>query len=136
MKKLNCILLVEDNYADNYYNQFIITEADVCNFIPIALNGLEALDYMIKAGELNQIEFPVPDIILLDINMPCMNGFEFLEKYKKLDEALKSKVLIVMLTTSINPEDRKRAKSYNEISEYLSKPLDIEILHEIIDKYF
>jgi hypothetical protein len=53
MNKLNCILLVDDNDADNYYNQYIITEADVCKYIPIALNGLEALAYLMKAGELN-----------------------------------------------------------------------------------
>jgi CheY-like chemotaxis protein len=68
--------------------------------------------------------------------MPRINGFEFLDEYKKLDESLKSKVLIVMLTTPMNPEDRKRAKSYNKINEYLSKPLAIETLIEIIERYF
>jgi len=137
MNKLNYILLVDDNPADNYYNQFIINDAGVCNHIQIAINGVEALAYLRRAGEAGQIESsPKPDIIFLDINMPKMNGFEFLVEYKKLDERLKSKVLIVMLTTSLNPEDQQKAKTFNEVNEYKQKPLTYEMLQEIIEKYF
>ncbi len=137
MKKINCILLVDDNNADNVYHKIIITEADVCNYIRAVTNGREALDYIIKSGEPNQTEsFPKPDIIYLDINMPGMNGFEFLEEYKKLDEKLKSKVLIIMLTTSLNPDDRERALTFKEVTEFQNKPITVEILHETIKKYF
>jgi len=137
MKKLNCILLVEDNAADNYYHQYIIKDAGVCNHIEITLNGLEALAYLKKSKELNHNgSFPLPDLIFLDINMPRMNGFEFLEEYKKLDEKLKSRVLIVILTTSINPEDHKKAMVFKEVSEFQSKPLSEESLEGIMEKYF
>ena len=76
MKKINCILLVDDNPADNYYNRYIINELDVCNYIQIVVNGLEALEYLRKTTDQHQEgSFPRPDIIFLDINMPCMNGF-------------------------------------------------------------
>lgn len=137
MKKINCILLVDDNYADNVFHKIQISEADICNQIKVVTNGREALDYIIKSGEPNQSkEFPKPDIIFLDINMPGMNGFEFLEEYHKLDETLKAKIVIIMLSTSLNPNDKTKAIAFKEVTEFQNKPLTVEILHETIEKYF
>lgn len=137
MKKINCILLIDDNPADNEYHKIIIHEANVCNHIQVAIDGPKALDYIIKSGEVNQFEaFPKPDLIYLDINMPGMNGFEFVEEYHKLDERLKAKVVIIMLTTSLNPDDKIRATNYKELKEFSNKPLTVEILHETLEKYF
>ena len=137
MKKINCILLIDDNKADNVFHSITIKEANVCKYIKIAINGIEALAYLKKAGEPNQSEsFPVPDLIYLDINMPGMNGFEFLEEYRKLDEKLKSKAVIIMLTTSLNPDDQKKTMEYKEMSGFENKPLTAEMIHEDIEKYF
>jgi CheY-like chemotaxis protein len=137
MKKINCILLVDDNPADNEFHKIKIMKAGVTNYIKVVTSGQAALDYLAKAGEpTNSETFPKPDLIYLDINMPGMNGFEFLEEYKKLEEKLKSKVVIIMLTTSLNPDDRERALATHEVTEFQNKPLTIEILHEIIEKYF
>lgn len=137
MKKINCILLVDDNPADNEFHKIIIKEADVCNYVKVATNGRKALDYIIKSGEPGQSEeFPKPDLIYLDINMPGMNGFEFLDEYHKLDEKLKSKILIIMLTTSLNPDDQKRTTDIKEVSNFQNKPLTVEMLQEVAAKYF
>jgi len=137
MKKINCILLVDDNPADNYYNRFIINELDVCNHIQIAVNGLEALEYLRKTADQHQTgSFPKPDIIFLDINMPRMSGFEFLEEYKKLDQELKSTIIIAMLVTSSNPDDRVKALQIREVKEYLYKPLTSEAIYKLLDNYF
>ncbi|MES2287197.1 MAG: response regulator [Bacteroidota bacterium] len=137
MKKINCILLIDDNPADNEYHKIIITEANVCNNIQIAIDGRKAIDYIMKSGEPNQSStFPKPDLIYLDINMPQMNGFEFLEEYHRLDERLKAKIVIIMLTTSLNPDDKIRAMSYKELTEFENKPLTVEMLHETVEKYF
>lgn len=136
MKKVNCILLVDDNVADNYYNEYIIKHDDICNQIKVVVNGLEAIAYLTKSWEQGQSEFPLPDVLFLDINMPRMDGFEFLDEFKKLDEGLKSKVLVIMLTTSINSDDRRRAKGYIEIKEFHNKPLSVDVIHQIIERHF
>src|SRR5690606_32947414 len=97
-KKLNCILLVDDDPDDNFYHQIIINEMNIVNNIDIARNGIEALEYLKTEDQLP------PDLIFLDLNMPKMNGWEFLEQYKHLGIGQKARVLIVILTTSANPE--------------------------------
>jgi CheY-like chemotaxis protein len=137
MKKVNCILLVDDNPADNYYHKFVIERAGVCDHIKSAFNGHEALAYIKKSGEPGQTgSFPKPDLIFTDINMPLMNGFEFLEEYDKLEERLKSKVIVVMLTTSLRPDDRERALKIEHVKEFINKPISVESIHALIEKYF
>ena len=137
MKKINCILLVDDNEADNVLHKIILDDADICNYVKVATDGINALEYIINAGKPGQeAEYPKPDLILLDINMPRMNGFEFLEEYHKLDEKLKAKVTIVMLTTSLNPDDKKTATSYVEVKGFETKPLTIEMLKPILEDFF
>lgn len=137
MKKINCILLVDDNPADNEFHKIIINKADVCNHIRVAFDGAMALEYIANsAKEGNEEEYPKANLIFLDINMPRVNGFEFLEAYHKLDEQLKSEIVIVMLTTSLNPDDEKRARDTNEVTDFQNKPLTEESLREIIALYF
>jgi CheY-like chemotaxis protein len=137
MKHVKCILLIDDNPADNRFHEIRIQKSGVCDQIKIATSGQEALDYLKKSFEMNDpVLYPKPDLIFLDINMPGMNGFEFLEEYKKLDVQLKSKVVIVMLTNSLNPDDQKRAMATKEVTEYQNKPLSVKTLQETIDKYF
>jgi CheY-like chemotaxis protein len=134
MQKINCILLVDDNPADNEYHSIMIREADVCENIQIATDGEKALAYIKRSGEPGGP--PKPDIIYLDINMPRMNGFEFLDEYSKLDERLKSKGVIIMLTTSLNPDDYKKASSYKEVARFENKPLSVEMIKTTVGEYF
>lgn len=137
MKHINCILLVDDDESDNFIHEIIIKEAGVCNMVKVATDGRKALDYLAKAGNPDLAdEYPKPNIIFLDINMPRMNGFEFLEEYTKLDKHLKSNVVITMLTTSLNPSDEQRAMAVEEVNEFMNKPLTVDKLNVIIEKYF
>ena len=103
---------------------------DIVNRIEFALNGLEALDYLKKE---NQI---LPELIFLDINMPRMNGWDFLEQYKYLDTKQKARVVIMILTTSANPDDIKKAKEIEEITGFETKPLSRDIMMEILNQHF
>lgn len=136
MKKVRCVLLVDDDESDNYFHEYIIKKADICEDLKIVTDGAKALDYINNAGIDDNDEYPLPDIIFLDINMPRMDGFEFLEEYNLLDERLRSGIVITMLTTSLNPHDQERALRSGKVSEFLNKPLTVEMLGEIMKKYF
>ena len=75
-------------------------------------------------------------MILLDINMPIMNGFEFLDQYEKLNDGTKSSIVICMLTTSLAKEDLEASKQYDILSDYIDKPLYEAKMRELIMKYF
>lgn len=129
-KKLNSILLVDDDPDDNYFHQIVINEMNIVNQIDIVVNGIEAIAY------LKQKNCIPPEIIFLDLNMPKMNGWEFLEQYKHLDIAQKAKVLILILTTSANPDDIKKASEIQEVTGFETKPLTRELISEILRQHF
>ena len=129
IKKLNCILLVDDNDADNEYHQIVIERMSITESIRVVENGEEALAFLTKESE------PVPELIFLDINMPRMNGWEFLEEYKKLGLG-KQQIIILMLTTSANPADVARARMIEEVTGFETKPLTPTMLTKILKDYF
>lgn len=129
IQELNCIMLIDDNDDDNFYHKMVIREADITKQIEVAESGFEALDFL-KKGDL------IPELIFLDINMPAMNGWEFLDEYRKLSEEQKARIVIIMLTTSLNPADRKKAEKIPEINGFETKPLTVEMLKRIYEKFF
>ena len=129
-KKLNFILLVDDDVEDNYFHQIVINEMNITERIEVALNGVEALNFLKKENQTH------PDLIFLDINMPKMNGWEFLQAYKEFKADQKAEVVVVMLSTSINPSDKERAEQFPDIIGFNSKPLTEEIISEILERYF
>jgi len=132
-KKIRNILLIDDSQADNFISSRIINKAAVAETITTTYGAREALDYLTKS--ING-QFPKPEIIFLDINMPDMSGWDFLEEYKLLDEAQKAGVVVCMLTTSKANNDRTKAAEYEEITEYSSKPLTVEKLMSITEEHF
>lgn len=137
-KRLNCVLLVDDDKGTNFINQMIIKKADIADHVQTVLNGKEALDFITNKGKYEKAGnvFPQPMLTLLDINMPVMDGWEFLEAYHALEEHQKGKIIIIMLTTSLNPDDKIRAEEISEVSGFKSKPLSIETVEEIMKTYF
>ena len=135
MKRLlNCVLLIDDDEDDNFFHQRIIQKANITHRIDTVENGEEAITYLTTPSENSR--YPQPDLIFLDINMPRMNGWEFLEAYQKLDSDQQGGTIVIMLTTSLNPADISKAKDISQVNDYKTKPLDREMLKEIVDRYF
>ena len=126
-------MLIDDNQDDNYIHERVIKKNGAAEIVIAKESALLALDYL-KAK--SNHEYIHPDLILLDINMPGMDGWEFLEEYKKLDKELQSKMVVIMLTTSENPEDKAFAQTQNILADFYSKPLTKEMLNEILNKYY
>jgi CheY-like chemotaxis protein len=131
--KLNCILLIDDDEATNFIHEMVISQENVTDRIVAVESGQEALDFLTTKENDSYVQ---PDVIFLDINMPGMNGWEFLEKYNVLDENQKGNAIMIMLTTSLNPDDAIKAKSYGAIKNFLHKPLTSAMLSEVIREYF
>ena len=126
--KLNSVMLIDDNDDDNFFHAHVIRKTSIAENILITTSAFEALEHL-------SIFEQAPQLIFLDINMPKMNGFDFLEAYKKMKPANKS-IVIVMLTTSLNPIDREKAVQNEMITDFRTKPLTREMLLEITDRYF
>lgn len=136
MKNINCIMLVDDNPADNTFHKIVINKAKVCEHIVSVSTGDEAISYLQKSIEEQPAgEFLKPDLILLDINMPAMNGFDFLKQFKDLQWKLPD-TQVIMLTTSLNPDDKISSVKAFDISGFINKPLTVEKVQEIIEKHF
>lgn len=136
-RKLNCVLLIDDDEPTNFLNKMLIEETGFANEVRVAQSAREALDYLSgKSAEQTGSKPPVPDLIFLDINMPAMDGWEFLEQYDRLSPQQKASIIVVMLTTSFNPEDENKAKTISYISSYQNKPLTEDIINGILKEHF
>ena len=128
-KKINRVLLVDDDDDANFFQEKLIRKKNFAEHVDKACNGVEALEYLntcIKG------KHPLPEIIFLDLNMPKMNGWSFLEKYNQLDEEIKNKIVLIILTSSINPDDAEKAKQTPEVKGYKNKFLNGSQLDEIL----
>ncbi|MDH7463492.1 response regulator [Chitinophagaceae bacterium 26-R-25] len=134
-KKLKCVMLIDDDEPTNFLNKMVVEEMDCAERIKVIPNARQALEYL-KAASNNNSDQCTPELIFLDINMPAMDGWEFLAEYERLSEQQKSKVIVVMLTTSFNPEDRLRAMEIESVAAFKNKPLTVEILREILEAHF
>jgi CheY-like chemotaxis protein len=132
-KKLNYILLIDDDDDCNFFHQRLLNKIDCAEHIHVVHDGEEALNYIISNINSKKSN---PDLIFLDINMPKMNGWEFLEQYNKIEGINKDKILLIMLTTSLNPDDENKAKKYCDIKGFYGKYLDENSINEILSKYF
>lgn len=134
-KKLNAVMLIDDNEIDNLINQKMIESINMCDNIFIHSGAKSALEYLrniekIKDGAPKFL----PELVFLDIDMPIMDGFQFIDEFEKLSEETKSYCKIVMLTSSLDPKDIAKSKKNKYVLKYMNKPLTQESLKKFIEK--
>ncbi|MDT0690687.1 response regulator [Salegentibacter sp. F188] len=129
MKKIDLACIIDDDPIFVFGAKKIMQFADFCNSFMVYHNGEEAikgLKSIILAKE------KLPDIILLDLNMPIMDGWQFLDEFTQIPT--ENEITIYIVTSSIDPEDVNRAKTYNRITNYLVKPISIEDLRKALQE--
>ncbi|GGK78021.1 response regulator [Rufibacter glacialis] len=133
MAKYQKVFLIDDDEIHNFLCESVIRSqqfaTNVCSYL-WAEEALEALGTLVKE---NPEEFP--EIIFLDINMPGMDGWEFIEEYRKLPLELTQKCLLFVLSSAVDKNDITHAKNLSEVNDFFSKPLTSDILHIISEQY-
>ncbi|WP_298861526.1 response regulator [uncultured Sulfitobacter sp.] len=132
IKPVNRILLVDDDAVTNMMHSRVIERSGRAKRIDVATDGQEALD-IIRADLL--AGSPLPELIFLDINMPGMGGFEFLEHYANLQINPDAQLIIVMLSTSLLEADHARAEADPNVHSFCDKPLRVEKLLELVEEF-
>ncbi len=122
------LLIIDNDKQLNKINEKILHMSGMVKELHITCNGKDALEYLISRV---QKDYPLPDIIILDLDMPVMNGFEFIDEFHQLDIPGKAHIELVIFTSSSNPRDKQRASSKG-IRHYLSKPYLLRGLSDIV----
>ncbi len=129
MKAIDTLYLVDDDDTYQFIVERTLASFDLVKSIKIFSNGKLAIDFLEAA-----IDNPdqVPDIILLDLTMPVMDGWQFLENYLLLKPRIGKKITIYVVSSSIDPTDMERAKAISEVTDYIVKPLSKEKLISLL----
>ena len=132
-KKLRLILLIDDDYPTNCFNEMMIEDEGVAEEIRSIQSAGEALDYLANRGkyENNGMVYPSPDLIFLDINMPIVDGFVFLYEFEKFNEIVRNKCKVIILSSSDNKRDIDKIVNNNHVIKFITKPLTEVALDEI-----
>ncbi len=128
--KYKSIMLIDDSDIDNMVNKHILSKNNVAEHIIVFTSANDALTYF-SENKTTTDEMLIPKIILLDINMPIMNGFGFLVEFEKITSENLKDTKVIMLTSSVDPNDIRRSKDYTSVISFISKPLSLEHLDEI-----
>ena len=132
VKKLPIIGIIDDDTIYHFILTSIINKYKLAESIISFLDGEKAIQYLTD-NKTNNIK--IPDVFFLDVNMPIMDGWMFIEQYARIKPDITKKILVFMLSSSMNPIDIERAGKISEISNYIIKPLNLEEVKIIFENY-
>ena len=122
--KHKAVMLIDDNDIDNFINEKIIKGFSFADNVYTHSSSKSALEFLKNLEILKNVPAElIPDYIFLDINMPIMDGFHFLDEFQKLSSRFRSSIKVVMLTTSLNQSDVEKVKPFKQVVKFLHKPL-------------
>jgi CheY-like chemotaxis protein len=122
------VLLVDDNEIDNFINERIIVSSGFAKEVVVKNSADGALKYL---QGLSSTPEKIPDFIFLDLNMPVKDGFGFLEDFASMDEAIRRRSKVIVLSSSISPDDINRASTNPYVHKYINKPLSEKYLEAV-----
>ena len=128
--KFNNFFLIDDDTTSNFIDARLIENYMIAKKIKVFNYANIALDELKHLALTDSIEFP--DVILLDIQMPYMTGWQFIEEYEKFPAEVLKKCKLFMFSSSVNPKDIEKSKTYNVVTGFISKPLTMEKLNDLI----
>lgn len=127
--KVKSVLLIDDDKECLFLHKYALRESKYIEHIEVAMNGEEALEFIRETIAANG---SLPEIVFVDINMPVMDGWEFMEEFDALPVHVKSKMNVVMLSTSVNPDDELRATTNSNVWRYCQKNLTSHQVTELV----
>jgi CheY-like chemotaxis protein len=130
--KYKHVLLVDDSDLDNFINERIIGSARFCRNVYVSTSSKSALEFLNNIELTGNISTDIyPEVIFIDINMPGINGFQFLEAILKMENSNMKKCKLAILTSSVHPSDQEKAKNISKDITFITKPLTVDILNEM-----
>lgn len=130
-KQKHIVCLIDDDNIYQYTARVILESTGLAKEIHSFYDGREAINFFREQLPANA--HALPDVIFLDINMPVMNGWEFLEEYHKLQTALPKPITVYMVSSSVNSTDMQRSRSYPSVTDYLVKPVNRNTYQELME---
>ena len=127
------VLLIDDDQVYLFAATKTIEATGLAGSVEVCTNGLDAIDYL---NRIINSSGKLPDVIFIDINMPVMDGWEFLEEYKSLSPRISDPIKIFILSSSVDKNDIMRSKEYNSVIDYIVKPVYKEKFSEILQTVY
>ncbi len=130
MKKIESCCIIDDDPIFIYGTKRLMNEIEFCESIIVYNNGQDALDGLLELSESGQ---KIPPFIFLDLNMPIMDGWEFLEELSKIPSNKLKKTTIYIISSSVDPRDLEKVKNYKAVNNYILKPITPTDLETVLN---
>ena len=133
MRRLKHVLIVDDDEVNNFICENIIKKAQFSETVSSFSNPRECLSYL---NDLEEGSKDIPELIFLDLNMPILNGWEYLSEFSKLEKPFCKDISFIILSSTIYQEDIKKSLEIERVLDFISKPLTKSILKELNERHF